>query len=228
MLTDEAKALGVGFDGEKFVVQHGDQVYRYSALEHAMLYAKRQAEKGISVRYTGALNQEECTIAADNDEVQVQAARLKEDERRAAEELRLKIESLDALESAKIASHVTASFNATEILELLAFFESTAQLYDAVRASHAKLEPEYRKAILAWYADNTGLQSETLSQSAAVEEIVARAMKQGLSAICKSEVLSSHLGSHHKAGGVYGPGESGQIGKIEKGRSWREISAEGK
>ena len=224
MLTDEAKALGVGFDGEKFVVQHGDQVYRYSALEHAMLYAKRQAEKGISVRYTGELNQEEGTPEVDSDEEQ---ARNKA-KQRAQEETQRQFKGLDALQSAKIARQVTASFNATEILELLNFFESTAQLYDAVCASHAKLEPEYRRAILTWFADNTELQPKTISESAALEDIVNRAMNQGLSAICKSDTLVAHLASHHPTDKAQASVKASQVGKIEKVRSWKEISGDSK
>lgn len=224
MLTDEAKALGVGFDGEKFVVQSGDQVYRYSALEHAVIYAKRQAEQGISVRYTGELNQEEGTPEVDSDEEQ---ARNKADQRE-QEATRRQLEGLDALESAKIARQVTASFDATEILELLDFFESTAQLYEAVRGSHAKLEPEYRKAVLAWYADNTELEPKTISESVALEDIVNRAINQGLSAICKSDNLVALLASHHPSDQAQASVKASQVGKIEKVRSWREISADSK
>ena len=38
-LTDEHKALGISFDGEKYTVAG----YRYTALEHAVIYARKQA-----------------------------------------------------------------------------------------------------------------------------------------------------------------------------------------
>ena len=215
MLTDEAKDLGIGFDGDKFVVEHSGLTYRYPKLSDAMNYARILAEEGVSVFYTG-------------NQARTEEEQVADDKRRAQAELTKQIESLDPLESAKIARQVSARFDASEILDLLNFFESTSQLYDAVCSSHAKLEPEYRKAVLTWYISNTGVPPDALSESAEAQAIVLRCMNQGLSAICKSEALGSHLESHHKAGRVHGLGKNGQMGKIEKGRSWREISAEGK
>ncbi|MDC3016062.1 hypothetical protein OA010_04545 [Luminiphilus sp.] len=200
---------------KKFVVEHSGLTYRYPKLSDAMRYALILAEEGVSVFYTGKQAQAEEEQVAD-------------DKRRAQAEVAKQIESLDPLESAKIARQVSAGFGVSEILDLFSFFESTSQLYDAVCSSHAKLEPEYRKAVLTWYADNTDIPADALSESAEVQAVVLRCMNQGLSAICKSEALSSHLESHHTAGGIHGLGNSGQMGKIEKGRSWREISAEGK
>ena len=215
MLTDEAKDLGIGFDGEKFVVEHSGLTYRYPKLSDAVNYARHLAEEGVRVFYTGdqAQAKEEEKVA--------------DDKRRAQAQVTKQVESLDPLESAKIAKQVSARFDASEILDLLSFFESTSQLYDAVCSSHAKLKPEYEKAVLTWYTTNTDLTADALSESAEVQAIVLRCINQGLSAICKSEALSSHLESHHKSGGIHGLGKHGQMGKIEKGRSWREISSEG-
>jgi hypothetical protein len=210
VLTDEARALGVVFDGEKFVVQHGDEVYRYSVLHHAVYYAQRQAEKGISVRYTGVpfLTQD--------------------DKRRAEEEIRRQIDSLDPLQSAKIAKQVKAKFDTAEILDLIDFFDSADQLHAAVSRSHEKLEPAYRRAILDWYTDNTELHADSLSDSAEIQDVVVRCMNQGLSAIFKSEALKAHLGTHHPSGQAEASHPHSQVGTIAKGRSWKEISADGK
>ena len=57
----------------------------------------------------------------------------------AEDEIRHQIKEFGQIESAKIARHVTAAFDATEVLELIDFFESQAQLHEAVIECHAKL-----------------------------------------------------------------------------------------
>lgn len=225
MLSDEAKALGVQFDGEKFTVQHGDLRYRYAKVEDALKYARDLHKRGIPVLRTAELAEEEAAMESAGEEQAVRERLEGDRRRRVEEETRRQIESLDPLESAKIARQVTIGFDSTEILDLLNFFESTSQLYEAVKGSHSKLEPEYRKAIMAWYADNTELQADLLSESI-VQEVVTRTINQGLSAICKSEALNVHLGVHRAMTESQSSHGAGQVLKIEKVRSWKELSAD--
>ena len=88
MLTDEAKDLGIGFDGEKFVVEHSGLTYRYPKLSDAMNYARILAEEGVSVFYTGKQAQAEEEQA--------------DDKRRAQAEVAKQIESLDPLNQPKL------------------------------------------------------------------------------------------------------------------------------
>ena len=136
------------------------------------------------------------------------------------------LNKLDALSSAKIAKSVISKFDLSEVLEVLDFFDSEAQLFEAVRSSHAELEPAYRKAIMTWYSDNTELQPDTLNEFSEIHDFVARCMNQGLSAICKSEALKPYLGTYHSTEESHTSHNGSEVGKIEKGRSWREISAD--
>ena len=224
MLSDEATDLGVGFDGEKFVVEHSNKRYRYDQLSDAIKYARWLAEKGIAPRFTGELIGSKDTLETGGHTGLTHEEEQEEARRVAEQETRRQIESLDALDSARIASQMITKFDAKEILELLTFFESTAQLYEAVRGSHAKLEPDYRRAILAWYAENTELQPEIVSESELVKDIITRAINQGLSAICKSAPLAEHLENHHPTDNSHSTAAVSRVGTIEKVRSWKEIS----
>lgn len=153
--------------------------------------------------------------------------RMAGEKRQAEERAQRQIESLGQLQSAKIARQVTASFDVSEILDVIDFFESPDQLYKAVEECHAKLEPKYRQDIIAWFLENTDLESNQLEESTAVDKIVARCMHQGLSAVCKTDALSKHL-RDHKPSSRSGPNvQNAGPGRIEKRRSWKEISAEG-
>ena len=146
--------------------------------------------------------------------------------RAAEDEIRHQIKEFGQIQSAKIARHVTAAFDATEVLELIDFFESQAQLHEAVIECHAKLEPDYRREIVSWCLKNTSLQSNQLEDSAAVNQMIARCMQQGLSAICKSGPLGERLAAYKPTSGVEVEAENKTAIKIERRRSWKEISAE--
>ena len=150
------------------------------------------------------------------------------EQKRLAEDLaKRQIESLGPLQSAKIARQVTASFDISEILDVIDFFDSADQLYKAVAECHASLEPQYRQEIIAWFLANTDLESNKLEASNSVDEIVARCMHQGLSAVCKTDALKQHLGDHKQFLGGSLKAEGTSASRIEKRRSWTEISAEG-
>ncbi|MDC3016061.1 hypothetical protein OA010_04540, partial [Luminiphilus sp.] len=126
----------------------------------------------------------------------------------------------------KIARQVTAGFDASEILELIDFFESQSQLYEAIAESHAKLEPDYRQEILSWCLENTSLQIDQLENSEAVNKVVTRCMHQGLSAVCKSSALSEHLAEYKPPSSPGCQSENINASKIARRRSWKEISAD--
>ena len=153
--------------------------------------------------------------------------RIAGEKRQAEEHAKRQIESLGQLESAKIARQVTARFDASEILEVIDFFESPVQLYEAVVECHTKLKPEYRRAIIAWFLENTDLQSNQLEKSTSVDRIVSRCMHQGLSAVCKTDALCKYLGDHQPSSEGRPKPDNASAGRIEKRRSWKEISAEG-
>lgn len=153
--------------------------------------------------------------------------RIAEQKLQAEDQVRSQIEGLGQLQSAKIAQQVTARFDASEILEVIDFFESPSQLYEALVECHAKLEPDYREAIISWYLQNTDLQSSQIEGSTSINQIVARCMHQGLSAVCKTEALRNHLGDQKPCSAGVPTTENASAGKIAKRRSWKEISADG-
>lgn len=148
-----------------------------------------------------------------------------EDEREAKCREKAQMQSLGQLESAKISKRVSAKFDPSEILDVIEFFETAAQLYEAIVESHAKLKPEYRKEIISWCLENTDLQTNQLEHSDALDEIVQRCMNQGLSAICKSDPIGNYLKSQNPPSETYWQVEDESTRKIEKRRSWREISS---
>ena len=153
--------------------------------------------------------------------------RLEEQKRQAEEHAKRQIESLGPLQSAQIARKVTSRFDANEILEVIDFFESPAQVYESVLECHAKLEPEYRREIIAWLLENTDLRANQLEGSTSVDKIVSRCMNQGLSAVLKTDPLNHHLGDHKPYSEVGQHTQELSAGRIEKSRSWKEISADG-
>ena len=134
---------------------------------------------------------------------------------------------LDPLNSAKIAKSVIEQIDLNEIIELIDFFESPGQLYEAVTEAHARLEPVYKAAILNWLSDKTDLQPDSVSESQEVQDLLARCMNQGLSSICKSGPIGAHLAAYHSIAVAPPPDGENAGQKIEKGRSWKEISSEG-
>ena len=152
--------------------------------------------------------------------------RIAEQKRLAEDRAERQIESLGQLQSAKLARQVTASFDVSEILDVIDFFESPNQLYTAVKECHAKLEPKYRQDIIAWFLENTDLESNQLEASTSLDQIVARCMHQGLSAVCKSSALSEHLAEYKPPSSPGCQSENINASKIERRRSWKEISAD--
>ena len=148
-----------------------------------------------------------------------------EDEREAEYQEKAQIQSLGQLESAKISKRVAAKFDTGEILDVIEFFETTAQLYEAIVESHAKLKPEYRKEIISWCLENTDLQTNQLEYSDKLDGIVQRCMNQGLSAICKTDPICNYLKNQTPNSEANCQVEDEGTRRIEKRRSWREISS---
>ena len=178
-------------------------------------------------KYLAEMRQAEETRQESAHKNRLEQERKAQDNRQAENLMRSQIKEFGQLQSAKIARRVTSGFDASEILELIDFFESQSQVYEAVVECHAKLEPDYRREILSWCLENTDLGSEQLEHSDAVDEIVNRCMLQGLSAVCKTGALGEHLGQQGPFSTDWQRPEGSNAGKIERRRSWKEISTDG-